>query len=58
MGKTLTSLAQILKPIGGGTDEIVAVKLHPNAVSVAEIRDTGKTIFIDSKRIYSIRQIG
>ena len=48
MGKTLTSLAQILKPIGGGTDEIVAVKLHPNAVSVAEIRDTGKTIFIDN----------
>ena len=48
MGKTLTSLAQILKPIGGGADEIVAVKLHPNAVSVAEIRDTGKTIFIDN----------
>ena len=48
MGKTLTSLAQILRPIGGGTDEIVAVKLHPNAVSVSEIRDTGKVIFIDN----------
>lgn len=48
MGKTLTSLAQILKPIGGGSDEIAAIKLHPNAVIVGEIRDSGKNIFVDN----------
>lgn len=48
MGKTLTSLARILKPISGGMNEIVAVKLHPSAVTVAEIKDSGRTIFIDN----------
>ena len=47
MANTLSSLAQILRPIGGGTDNIVAVKLHSNAVTVAELRNTGKEVSIE-----------
>ena len=48
MGKTLTSIAQILRPMGGGADEIVAVKLHPGAVTVSEVRTSARDIFIDN----------
>ncbi|MGC6529452.1 MAG: PilN domain-containing protein [Candidatus Puniceispirillaceae bacterium] len=47
MASTLSSFAQILRPIGGGTDSIVAVKLHSNAVTVAEVKNTGKEIIIE-----------
>ena len=47
MANTLSSLAQILRPIGGGSDNIVAVKLHSNAVTVAELRNTGKEVSIE-----------
>lgn len=47
MASTLSSLAQILRPIGGGSDHIVAVKLHSNAVTVAELRNNGKEISIE-----------
>ena len=47
MASTLSSLAQILRPFGGGTDNIVAVKLHSNAVTVAELRNNGKEISIE-----------
>ena len=47
MANTLSSLAQILRPIGGGTDNIVAVKLHSNAVTVAELRNTGKEVSVE-----------
>ena len=47
MASTLSSLAQILRPIGGGTDNIVAVKLHSNAVTVAELRNNGKEISVE-----------
>ena len=47
MASTLSSLAQILRPIGSGTDNIVAVKLHSNAVTVAEVRNTGKEVSIE-----------
>lgn len=47
MASTLSSLAQILRPIGSGTDNIVAVKLHSNAVTVAELRNSGKDISIE-----------
>ncbi|MGC6516798.1 MAG: PilN domain-containing protein [Candidatus Puniceispirillaceae bacterium] len=47
MARTLSSFAQILRPIGSGTDNIVAVKLHSNAVTVAELRNAGKEISIE-----------
>ena len=47
MASTLSSLAQILRPIGGGSDNIVAVKLHSNAVTVAELRNSAKEISIE-----------
>ena len=47
MASTLSSFAQILRPIGGGSDNLVAVKLHSNAVTVAELRNTGKEISIE-----------
>lgn len=47
MASTLSSLAQILRPIGSGTDNIVAVKLHSNAVTVAELRNSGKEISVE-----------
>ena len=47
MASTLSSLAQILRPIGGGTDTLVAVKLHNNAVTIAELRNNGKEVSVE-----------
>ena len=46
MANSLSSFAQILRPLGGGLDNIVAVKLHSNAVTVAEVKNTGKDISV------------
>ena len=37
----------MLKPIGGGADDLVAVKLHHNALTVAEVRHKSNAIKID-----------
>lgn len=37
----------MLKPIGGGTDDLLAVKLHHNALTVAEVRHKSNVIKID-----------
>jgi Tfp pilus assembly protein PilN/Tfp pilus assembly PilM family ATPase len=47
MARTLTRLASMLKPIGGGADDLVAVKLHHNALTVAEVRHKSNVIKID-----------
>lgn len=47
MARSLTKLATMLKPIGGGTDDLVAVKLHHNAITVAEVRHKSNVIKID-----------
>ncbi|MGC6535926.1 MAG: PilN domain-containing protein [Candidatus Puniceispirillaceae bacterium] len=57
MASTLSSLAQILRPLGGGTDTLVAVKLHSNAVTVAEIRNSGKEILVDHLASVSLPRI-
>ena len=41
MSNTLTHLAKLLKPISGQPDVLVGVKIHPQAVSLAEIRFDG-----------------
>ena len=47
MAKTLTRLASFLRSIGKGTDEIVAVKLHAKALTVAEVRHKSNVINIE-----------
>ena len=47
MARTLTKFARMLRPIGGGADDIVAVKLHHNALTVAEVRHKSNVIKID-----------
>ena len=47
MARSLTKLATILRPIGGGTDDLVAVKLHHNAITLAEVRHKSNVIKID-----------
>jgi len=47
MARTLTRLASMLKPIGGGADDLLAVKLHHNALTVAEVRHKSNVIKID-----------
>ena len=47
MARSLTRFASFLRPIGKGTDELVAVKLHSNAVTLAEVRHKSNVINID-----------
>ena len=47
MAKTLTRLASFLRSTGKGTDEIVAVKLHAKALTVAEVRHKSNVINIE-----------
>ena len=47
MARTFTKLANMLKPIGGGADDLLAVKLHHNALTVAEVRHKSNVIKID-----------
>jgi len=37
MAHTLTRLASMLKLIGGGAEDLLAVYLHRNALTVAEV---------------------
>jgi type II secretory pathway component PulF len=48
MAKTLTKLASFFRPLGGGSDDLVAVKLHRRANTVAEIRHNSNVINIDT----------
>jgi len=48
MVKTLTKSAKFLRPIGKGTDEIIAVKLSPYAITVAETRVKSNAIHIEN----------
>ena len=47
MARSLTTFASFLRPIGKGSDELVAVKLHSNAVTLAEVRHKSNVINID-----------
>ena len=48
MAKTLTKLASSFRPLGGGSDDLVAVKLHPRIIKVSEIRHNSNVIIIDT----------
>lgn len=47
MASSLSRFASYLRPIGKGTDELVAVKLHNKALTVAEVRHKSNVINID-----------
>ena len=38
MASTLAQFAKVLKPLGGQPDQLVAIKVHPQAVSLLELR--------------------
>ena len=44
MANTLAQFAKLLKPIGGKPDMVVAIKIHPRAVSLVELRFAGSRI--------------
>ncbi len=44
MASSLAQFAKLLKPIGGQPDELVAIKVHPQAVSLVELRANGDRI--------------
>ena len=44
MANTLAQFAKLLKPIGGKPDMLVAIKIHPRAVSLVELRFAGNRI--------------
>lgn len=48
MATALTKFASFFRPIGKGSDEVVAIKLHPKAVTVAEVRFNSNVINIDT----------
>ena len=48
MATALTKFASFFRPIGKGSDEVVAIKLHPKAVKVAEVRLNSNVINIDN----------
>ena len=48
MAKTLTKLASFFRPLGGGSDDLVAVKLHLRVIKVSEIRHNSNVINIDT----------
>jgi len=48
MAKTLPKIANFLRPLGKGSDELVAVKLHSRAVTVTEVRHNSNVINIDN----------
>ena len=47
MARSLTKSASFLRPIGKGSDDLVAGKLHSNAVTLAEVRHKSNVINID-----------
>ena len=54
MARSLTKSASFLRPIGKGSDELVAVKLHSNAVTLAEVRHKSNVINIDQLGIVGL----
>lgn len=44
MANTLAQIAKLLKPLGGQPDQLVAIKVHPQAVSLVETRVVGDRI--------------
>ena len=48
MAKTSTKLSSFFRLLGGGSDDLVAVKLHRRAIKVAEIRHNSNVINIDN----------
>ena len=48
MVKTLTKFAKFLRPIGKGTDDIIAVKLSPHTDTVSEVRVKSNAIHIEN----------
>lgn len=44
MARSLTKFASFLRPIGEGSDELVAIKLHSNAVTLAEVRHKSNVV--------------
>lgn len=44
MSSTLAQIAKLLKPLGGQPDQVVAIKVHPQAVSLVELRVVGDRI--------------
>lgn len=44
MANTLAQFAKVLKPVGGQPDQLVAVKIHPQAVSLMELRGSGDRV--------------
>jgi len=48
MAKTLPKLASFLRPLGGGSDDLVAVNLGRRLISVAEVRHNSNVINIDN----------
>ena len=48
MAKTLTKLASFFRPLGGGSDDPVAIKLHLRVIKIAEIRHNSNVINIDT----------
>jgi Tfp pilus assembly PilM family ATPase len=44
VANTLTQIAKLLKPLGGQPDQVVAIKVHHQAVSLVEIRIVGNRI--------------
>ncbi len=48
MAKTLTKLASFFRPLGGGSDDLVAVRLHLRVIKVSEIRHNSNVINIDT----------
>ena len=53
MANTLAQFAKVLKPIGGQPDQLVAIKVHPQAVSLMEMRTNGDRI-----DLISLKSIG
>jgi len=54
MVKTLTNLASFLRPLAGGTDVLVAAKLHLLSNTVAEFRHNSNVIYTNSIAIASL----
>ena len=48
MGKPLTKFAKLLRPIGKGADEIIAITLSPRSLTVAEVRVKSNVIHIEN----------
>ena len=54
MVKTLTNLASFLRPLAGGTDVLVAAKLHLLSNTVAEFRHNSNVIYTNVIAIASL----